>query len=130
MVCPITDKLLHGGWHFSVTRFFTCAYGENTYNTAMSVRMRHTRGHTNNRRSHHALKAPRFSKDSETGDLHIRHRVNMKTGRYRGRVVIDVAKIEEKKADKARKKELEVRERGGEQKDSRKPVEPEALSKH
>jgi len=54
----------------------------------------------------------------------------MKTGRYRGRVVIDVAKIEEKKADKARKKELEVRERGGEQKDSRKPVEPEALSKH
>ena len=99
--------------YLGIYSFFTCVCGKNTYNTAMSVRMRHTRGHTRNRRSHHALKEPRLSKDSETGDLHIRHRVNMKTGRYRGRVVIEVAKIGEKKAEKVHKRELESRERGG-----------------
>ncbi len=56
----------------------------------MTVRMRHTRGHTNNRRSHHALAQPAISKD-EAGKVHLRHRVSLETGIYRGRKVIDLS---------------------------------------
>ncbi|MCC7436825.1 50S ribosomal protein L32 [Candidatus Nomurabacteria bacterium] len=51
----------------------------------MVVRMRHTRSHTANRRSHHALKSPALSKDS-SGSLHIRHRASL-DGMYKGRSV-------------------------------------------
>lgn len=96
----------------------------------MSVRMRHTKGHTRNRRSHHKLEEPRLSKDKETGELHVRHRTNMTTGRYRGRVVVDVARLEEKKAAKERKRQLEARGDGNEPPQDNKPVQPEEVSKH
>lgn len=51
----------------------------------MVVRMRHTRSHTANRRSHHALKSPALSKDA-SGALHIRHRATL-DGMYKGRSV-------------------------------------------
>ncbi len=70
----------------------------------MTVRMRHTHSHTKNRRSHHALKALRMGVDKETGSMHLRHRVDMKTGRYKGKQVIDVVKKVEKKQKKAEKK--------------------------
>lgn len=47
--------------------------------------MRHTRSHTANRRSHHALKSPALSKDA-SGTLHIRHRATL-DGMYKGRAV-------------------------------------------
>ena len=50
----------------------------------MSIRMRHTRGHTANRRSHHALTVVKAVKDKESGNLRLPHRVDEKTGRYRG----------------------------------------------
>ena len=96
----------------------------------MSVRMRHTRGHSNNRRSHHKLTEPRLSKDQETGDLHVRHRANMKTGRYRGRMVFDITRALEKKAEKARRRELESRGEGNKPQEDQKPIEPGELSKH
>lgn len=49
--------------------------------------MRHTRSQTAQRRSHHALKQPTLSKEA-TGGVHIRHRVNPKTGMYKGRKVV------------------------------------------
>ncbi|MBX4198699.1 50S ribosomal protein L32 [Candidatus Parcubacteria bacterium] len=52
----------------------------------MVVRMRSTRAHTANRRSHHALKNPALSKDA-SGKTHLRHRAHPKTGEYRGRKV-------------------------------------------
>lgn len=58
----------------------------------MVIRMRHTRAHTKNRRSHHALKADTITVDAETGTPHLRHRASLKTGMYRGRKVIDVTK--------------------------------------
>lgn len=58
----------------------------------MVNRMRHTRGHTRNRRSHHALTSPRLSRDSQTGSFHLRHRVDMTTGMYRGRKVLEVTR--------------------------------------
>ena len=69
----------------------------------MVVRMRHTRAHTRNRRSHHALSGKSFSKCVDCGAQHLSHHVCMTCGKYRGRVVIDVlakkAKLLKKKAD-------------------------------
>ncbi len=60
--------------------------------------MRHTKSHTANRRSHHALTAPKHVTDEKTGSTHLRHRIDMKTGMYKGKKVIDiVAKATKKK---------------------------------
>ena len=53
----------------------------------MSIRMRHTRGHTANRRSHHALTATKAVKDKESGNLRLPHSVDEKTGMYRGKQI-------------------------------------------
>lgn len=62
--------------------------------------MRHTRSHTANRRSHHALKATNVTTDAKTGATHLRHRADLKTGLYRGKKVIDVVKKVEKRQSK------------------------------
>ena len=59
--------------------------------------MRHTRAHTGNRRSHHALKTAAHTITAEGQ----RHRVDMETGMYRGRQVLDVTKKALKKAKKS-----------------------------
>lgn len=56
----------------------------------MSVRMRHTSGHTKNRRSHHSLIEPRLSKCPKCGSFHLRHHACAVCGEYRGRQVLDV----------------------------------------
>jgi ribosomal protein L32 len=65
----------------------------------MVVRMRHTRSHTKNRRSHHALSKPALTKD-EAGNAQLRHRVSKATGTYRGRKVVDLSAKLEKRAKK------------------------------
>jgi large subunit ribosomal protein L32 len=49
--------------------------------------MRHTRGHTGNRRSHHALDGVRAIKDATSGNLRLPHRVDEVTGMYRGKQI-------------------------------------------
>ena len=56
----------------------------------MSVRMRHTRGHTNNRRSHHALDGVKSVVDKESGKLRLPHRVDESTGMYHGKQIFTV----------------------------------------
>lgn len=68
----------------------------------MVVRMRHTRAHTGNRRSHHALTSKAITTDTKSGSTHLRHRVDMSTGMYRGKKVIDVVKAVEKKQAKVK----------------------------
>ena len=70
--------------------------------SAMVIRMRHTRAHTGNRRSHHALKSPALTKDAKTGAIHLRHRASAVTGMYKGHVAIDMVKKDAKKAKKAK----------------------------
>jgi len=74
----------------------------------MSIRMRHTSGHTKNRRSHHSLTEPRLSKCAKCGSFHLRHHVCSVCGEYRGRQVIDMETKVEKKNErkKAKMKEL------------------------
>lgn len=63
----------------------------------MSIRMRHTSGHTANRRSHHALKDMNIVKDKESGNLRLPHRLDEATGMYRGKqIVTPKAKAEHK----------------------------------
>ncbi|MEK7579133.1 MAG: 50S ribosomal protein L32 [Patescibacteria group bacterium] len=56
----------------------------------MTVRMRHTRGHTGNRRSHHALTESAYTACSACGALRLKHHMCEKCGMYRGRIVIDM----------------------------------------
>ena len=46
----------------------------------------HRRG---NRRSHDALAAQHVQEDKETGEMKRRHHIDLKTGMYRGRQVIE-----------------------------------------
>lgn len=64
----------------------------------MSVRMRHTRSHTRNRRSHHALSGRNILKN-EDGTLRLPHRVDEATGTYRGKQVVEKRIVKEKKQD-------------------------------
>ncbi len=66
----------------------------------MSSRMRVTKGHTGNRRSHHHLKAPRLSKCANCGAYHLRHRVCPECGHYRGKMIVDILARQEKKMKK------------------------------
>ncbi len=66
----------------------------------MVVRMRHTRGHTANRRSHHALKNRALTKSPE-GTVHPRHRVVLTGGTYRGRALPNAAAKRKRTAKKS-----------------------------
>ena len=48
-----------------------------------------TRAKRGNRRSADALKAPAYVEDKETGELHRPHHIDLKTGMYRGRQVLE-----------------------------------------
>ena len=67
----------------------------------MVNRMRATRSHRDNRRSHHALDAARVSKCQNCGAAHRSHAICMNCGWYNGRKVIDIAA---KSAAKAKRK--------------------------
>ena len=67
----------------------------------MVVHMRHTSGHTRNRRSHHALKAARFETCPKCSAKHLMHRACTNCGAYRGRAVVDTLKKTLKAAKKA-----------------------------
>lgn len=60
----------------------------------MTVRMRHTRGHTRNRRSHHALVANSIVTDKESGALRLPHRLDESTGMYRGKLIVPERKAQ------------------------------------
>ena len=74
------------------------------------VRMRITKGHRNNRRSHHGLKEPRLSKCVNCSEYHLRHRMCPECGKYNGKEIKDVVAIMQKKVAK---KEAKVAALGG-----------------
>lgn len=83
-----------------------CTTGQAKYSTNMVIRMRHTRAHTKNRRSHHALKAPTLAVCSNCGAHHRPHHMCLQCGFYNGRQVIDLkAKHEARAARMQRKRE-------------------------
>ena len=61
------------------------------------VRMRTTKGRRNNRRAHHGVQQPEQTSDGE--GVHIRHRASRETGKYRGRMVLNIKDKKEKGSD-------------------------------
>lgn len=76
----------------------------------MTVRMRHTRSHTGNRRSHHALRRVQLAKCRHCGYLIRPHTVCINCGKYQDRQVIDVLAKLTKKEKKKKEKELAAQE--------------------
>jgi ribosomal protein L32 len=71
--------------------------------------MRHTRAHTNNRRSHHALATTNILTDQESGKQRLPHRLDEATGMYRGKQVLPKKEMK-RRAEHAAKKEKHVHE--------------------
>lgn len=76
----------------------------------MSIRMRHTSGHRNRRRAHHALISPHTVPCSKCKVLKLPHSVCANCGTYRERQFIDVLLRLTKKEKKQKEKELEEQE--------------------
>ncbi len=70
----------------------------------MVIRMRHTRSHTANRRSHHALKSPEMAVCKNCSGMHRPHHMCLNCGFYNGRVVIDLAAKHQDRADRMQAK--------------------------
>jgi large subunit ribosomal protein L32 len=71
----------------------------------MVNRMRATRAHRDNRRSHHALDDVRLSKCSNCSAMHLRHTLCMTCGTYRGKKLIDMTALIAKKTAKSKRKD-------------------------
>ncbi|MEP6946189.1 MAG: 50S ribosomal protein L32 [Acidobacteriota bacterium] len=55
---------------------------------------RHSHSRTRTRRAHDALKAPQFYLDKDSGEAKVPHRIDAKTGMFKGRKIIDVKETE------------------------------------
>lgn len=71
--------------------------------------MRHTRAHTANRRSHHALKAPTLAVCSNCEAQHRPHHMCLSCGFYKGRQVMDLKAQNEKRAVRMQAKRDAIR---------------------
>ncbi len=75
----------------------------------MVVRMRHTKSHTKNRRSHHALSSVAFAICSNCKARKLRHTVCKECGFYRNMKVLDLVKATEKKQKREKAKKAEAK---------------------
>jgi large subunit ribosomal protein L32 len=66
--------------------------------------MRHTRSQTGSRRSHHALGKSALVLCPECSAPKLSHAICMNCGKYRGRVVLDMAKVASRKAARDKRK--------------------------
>ncbi len=75
----------------------------------MVIRMRHTRGHTGNRRSHHALKEANLSACSHCGAQHRPHHMCLECGYYNGRQVMDLEALKAKRDARIKAKKERIK---------------------
>jgi len=81
----------------------------------MVIRMRHTRAHTANRRSHHALKAPTLVVCANCGAKHRPHHMCLDCGYYKGRMVVDMAAKKKARDERIQAKEDMIKGAQGEE---------------
>jgi large subunit ribosomal protein L32 len=75
----------------------------------MVIRMRHTRGHSGNRRSHHALKAVNLSACSHCGKPHRPHHMCLECGYYNGRQIMDLETLKAKRDERIKAKKDRIK---------------------
>lgn len=75
--------------------------------------MRHTRSHTANRRSHHALKAPTLSVCGHCGASHRPHHMCLSCGYYNGRQVMDLTTEKTKRDARIKEKKERIKDQSG-----------------
>jgi len=75
----------------------------------MVIRMRHTRGHSGNRRSHHALKAANLSTCSHCGAQHRPHHMCLECGYYNGRQVMNLEELKAKRDARIKAKKERIK---------------------
>ena len=96
----------------------------------MVIRMRHTRAHTANRRSHHGLKDPSLATCKNCGGFHRPHHMCLDCGFYNGRMVIDLAtKKKDREARMHAKREIRKGEDVGEETPAPEEKEVETVAK-
>lgn len=71
----------------------------------MVIRMRHTRAHTRNRRSHHALTTPAVSTCGHCGAEARPHHMCLSCGYYKGRQVLDLETLKTRRDARIKAKE-------------------------
>ena len=91
----------------------------------MVIRMRHTRSHTGNRRSHHALKEPTLSTCQNCGAKHRPHHMCLECGHYKGKQVVDMKAKKEAREARLQAKREAMKSMGEAQAGE---VEPEAAT--
>jgi large subunit ribosomal protein L32 len=91
--------------------------------------MRHTRAHTANRRSHHALKTKNLIKCAKCDAFREPHTVCKSCGDYNGRTVINTLKKVEKKAAKLAPKPAKEKKEKLAKVAKAKPVKTKAIAK-
>ena len=97
-LCLLVSNLLPEGGDIAFFALF--GYTSHT----MVVRMRSTRSHTGNRRSHDALVAARLTVCKDCGGGHLRHHVCENCGKYKGMQILDVHSKLAKKEKKSKEK--------------------------
>ena len=80
----------------------------------MVIRMRHTRSHTANRRSHHALKAPTLATCSNCSAMHRPHHMCLECGHYKGRMVVDMTAKKQAREERLQAKREMIQAQQGE----------------
>ena len=55
---------------------------------------RHSKARTRTGRAHDALNTPQFYLDKDSGEAKLPHRIDLATGTYKGRKIIDVKEAE------------------------------------
>ena len=77
----------------------------------MVNRMRATRAHRDNRRSHHALEDVRLSKCANCSAMHVRHALCTVCGSYKGKKIVDMTALIAKKTEKVKAREIAMTKR-------------------
>lgn len=92
--------------------------------------MRHTRAHSGNRRSHHALKAENLVKCSHCGASRRPHHMCLECGYYNGRQVMDLVGEKAKREARLKAKQEKIKNELGVGGETPAPVaEPKEESK-
>lgn len=79
----------------------------------MVIRMRHTRAHTRNRRSHHALKETALAVCGKCGAATRPHHMCLACGYYNGRQVLDLGGLKVKRDARIKAKHDRIRLESG-----------------